>query len=256
MTKPTAGAKWGGLKSQQKLDSSALLMAAGFFVLSSQLDPFHALFLFFSFLLAALTADILFRRCAGVPTDQTVWRELFQRFQHDLDAKIYHLIGFPPHGHHAHLYNDVMQSFYLRLAENDRRALRAFRGKTDAEARAYLNRIAVSIACAILERERPHVSLNEEDDDHPHRHQGMLADHSVLDEQYMVLRESLDACLEKIAHGHNRERNILIFKLVVYDGLSPQQIAGMPGFEEMSPHAIEQQITRMRLKLRRCLERK
>ncbi len=254
MIKPTTRAKWGGLESQQKLDSSALLMAAGFFVFSSPLDPTHALFLLFSFLLVALTADTLFRRCAGVPTDNTAWRELFQRFQHDIDAKIYHMIGFPPHGHHAHLYNDVMQSFYLRLVENGRRALHAFRGKTDSEARAYLNRIAVSIAITILEKEPPHVSLAEEDDGHLHRYQGMLADPSVLDEKYLVLRESLDACLEKVAPRKNKERNILIFKLAVYDGLSPQQLAGMPGFAGMSPHAIEQQITRMRRKLRRCLE--
>ena len=256
MIKPTTCAKWGGLKSHQKLDSSVLLMAAGGFVFSSPLDPVHAFFLFFSFLLATLTADILLRRCAGVPTDKTAWHELFQRFQHDIDAKIYHVIGFPPYGHHAHLYNDVMQSFYLRLVENNRRALHAFRGKTDAEARAYLNRIAVSIASALLEKERPHVSFAEEDDGHPHRHHSILADPSVLDEKYLVLRESLDACLAKVASRKNKERNILIFKLAVYDGLSPQQIAGMPGFAGMSPHAIEQQITRMRLKLRRCLERK
>jgi len=256
MTEPTTGAKWGGLRSHQKTASPALLMAAGGFIFSSPLDPFHASFLFFSFLLIALTADILLQRCVRVPADRAVWRELFQRFQHEIDATIYHVIGFPPRGHHAHLYHDVMQGFYLRLVENDRRALRAFRGKTDAEARAYLRRIAASIAHAVLNKERPHVSLDEEDDDHPHRPQGLLADHSVLDEQYLVLRESLDACLEKVMPRKNKERNILIFKLAVYDGLSPQQIAGLPGFEAVSAHAIEQQLVRLRLKLRRCLEKK
>jgi DNA-directed RNA polymerase specialized sigma24 family protein len=255
MIEPTTGAKWGGLRSHQKPASPApLLMAVGGFIFFSQLDPFHALFLFFSFLLVALTADILLQCCARVPADKTAWRELFQRFQHEIDATIYHVIGFPPRGHHAHLYHDVMQSFYFRLVKNDRRALRAFRGKTDAEARAYLCRIAASIAFAILGKERPQVSLDNEDDDP--RCRGLLADPSTLDEQYMVLRESLEACLEKIMHGHNRERNILIFKLVVYDGLSPQQISAMPGFAGMSPHAIEQQITRIRVKLRRCLEKK
>jgi len=259
MKKPTRSAKWGAEKSRQKFDAPALIfMAAGCLVFSSQFNPYYAFLLFFSFLLVAFTADILFQRCANVPANETAWHELFGRFQRSVDATIYNLIGFPPNGRHAHLYKDVMQSFYQRLLENDRRALHAFRGKTDAEARVYLCRIAASIALNILKNEKkelpPYVALEEQKEDSPNR-KDKFADIAGLDANYLVLRASIDACLEKIVEGKNRERNILIFKLAVYHGLSAKQIAAIPGFAEMSPRAIEVQISRIRFKVGECLEK-
>jgi len=95
----------------------------------------------------------LFARCAAVPADETAWHEFFIRYQPNIDSVIHRVIGFPPHGRHAHLYQDIMQMFYLLLVEGDRRALRVFRGDTDAEARAYLSRIAMSIASKAVRKE-------------------------------------------------------------------------------------------------------
>jgi RNA polymerase sigma factor (sigma-70 family) len=217
----------------------------------------HCLFIFFlPALLVTLTTHKLFRRCSAVPADETAWREFFQRYHPDIEAAIYRVIGFPPQGHHVHLYKDVLQKFYLRLLEHERRALRSFRGKTDNEAKAFLRQVAASMACNALNRERPpHVPLNQQKDDSLSRSES-LADPSACDERYFMLRQTIDDCLEQILHGHNKERNVKIFKLAVYDGHSPQEIASMPDFEAVSAHAIEQQITRIRHKLRPCLDKK
>lgn len=257
MNEPTPKTPWGGeKKSRQKLDSPVLvvLAAAGCIFSTSQFNPYHAFLLFISLLLIALTTDILFQRCANTPADETAWHELFERFQHSVDATIYHFIN----GRHAHLYNDIIQNFYVRLLENERRALHAFRGKTDAEARVYLCRIATSIAIDLLKKEQrelpPHASLEEQTKNIPGRNTGNI-DQIAANENYLLLRESIDASLEKVVGGKNRERNILIFKLMVYDGLSAKQIADIPGFTEMDPHAIDVLVSRIRVEIRQYLDK-
>lgn len=231
------------------------MAAAGCVFTTSQFNPYDAFLLFISFLLIALTADILFQRCANVPVDEAAWHELFKRFQHSVDVTIYHLIN----GRHAQLYDDIIQNFYVRLLENERRALHAFRGKTDAEARVYLCRIAARIAIDFLKKEQrelpPYISLEEQTENSLVRKEGML-DPAAANEIYLLLRESIDACLDKVVVGKNRERNILIFKLMVYDGLSAQQIAGIPGFTEVEPHAIDVLVSRIRAEVRECLDKK
>jgi RNA polymerase sigma factor (sigma-70 family) len=207
-------------------------------------------------MVVALTADQLFQHCCAVPPDEAAWRELFQRYHPDIEAAIYRVIGFPPQGHHAHLYEDVLQKFRMRLLEHERRPLRSFRGKTDNEARAFLRQVAASVACNVLNQEPPpHMHLDQQKEDSLSRSE-VFVDLSAFDEKYFMLRQSIDDCLEQILHGHNKKRNVAIFKLAVYEGLSPQEIAGMPDFAAISAHAIEQQITRIRRKLRPCLDKK
>lgn len=207
-------------------------------------------------MLVTLTTNKLFRRCSAIPADEPAWCEFFQRYHPDIEAAIYRVIGFPPQGHHVYLYNDVLQGLYARLLENDRRALRSFRGETDNEAKAFLRKVAASVACnALNEEPPPHVPLDQQEDDSRSPSESLL-DPSALDERYFMLRQSIDDCLERVLHGHNKERNIRIFKLAVYDGLSPQEIAGLPDFKAVTVHAIEQQITRTRHKVRPCLNKK
>lgn len=260
MKEPTRRSKWGEEKFRQKFASPAgiAMTMAGCLTFSSQFNPSYIFLLFFSFLLAVLTVDILFQRCANVPEDKSAWQEFFERFQHSVDATIYHIIGFPPHSHYAHLYPDIMQNYYRRLLENDRRALLAFRGKTEAEARVYLCRIAASVALDAIRKEQrelpPHASLETPAPNGLGRKPERI-DTAALNEDFIVLRESIDACLEKIATGKNWDRNILIFKLMVYDGFSAKQIASMPLFSGMEPHRIDVLVSRLRAEIRKCLDR-
>jgi len=103
--------------------------------------------------IAQLSPKKLFARCAVVPADEAAWNEFFRRYANAISAAIYRVIGFPPDGPHAYLYSNIMQIFNLQLLENDRRALQAFRGNTETDARAYLSRIAVSIALDAVSKE-------------------------------------------------------------------------------------------------------
>lgn len=261
MRKPTHGTTWGEKSKSPQWPIKSLLqiaMAAAGLILASQFSSFDTFPLFFSFVGAAIAADLLFQRCTEVPTDEAAWREFFERFQHAVDTTIYRLIGFPPNGHHTRLYDDIMQIFYTRLIQNDRRTLHNFRGKSDGEARVYLCRIAANIAIDILNEEKKglpfHFPLNEPKAGIPDPAQ-TVADTAALDENYFVLRESINACLEKAVKGKNRERNIMIFKMVVYDGMAPQQIAALPNLHGLSSRAIDELVSRIRIKVRACLKR-
>ncbi|MCG3119997.1 MAG: hypothetical protein ALAOOOJD_02559 [bacterium] len=256
MMKPTAFTRWGGVETARKPHLPAMLVIAsgGDFFAGSSFHSYPAFFLIFAFVLAALAVVELFQRCARTPPDEATWQEFFLRYQVDIRMAIYRVIGMPPHGHHAHLFDDVLQAFRLRLLANGRQALLSFRGKTDTAARAYLRRIARNVALTALLKEKPQISL-EQLNTNLVRLGDTIEDPETLSEQYLLLRKTIDDCLEKIINGQNRERNMLIFKLAIYEGLSPQDIAEIPVFAAMSTHAIEQQVTRIRRKLRKCLRK-
>lgn len=254
MKKPTAFARWGGVETARKIYRPAMLVLApaGFFMAGSSGEQYPSFFLLFAFVLAALAVAELFQHCARIPPEEATWREFFLRYQVDIRMAIYRVIGVPPHGRHSHLFDDILQAFRLRLLANERQALLAFRGKTDTAARAYLRRIARNVAFTVLQKEKPHTSLEQLQTDCLSL-RDKLEDPKAVSEQYLILRQTIDDCLEKIITGQNRERKMLIFKLAVYEGLSPQDIAEIPAFAAVSAHAIEQQITRIRRKLRKHL---
>lgn len=201
-----------------------------------------------------LSADTLFKRCAGVPVDEPAWEEFFRRYQHDIQAAICRVIGFSSQGRFGHLLADIMQRVNLRLLENDRRALRSFRGKTDPEARAFLRKVAASMAINIVNQEKiTHPASSPHANDSSGQN-GEIADPAAPDEDYFLLLDTLEHCLQELLRGRNKNRNMLIFKLAVIDGLSPKEIAQIPGIGLGSSHAVEQQITRIRRKLRNYLQ--
>jgi DNA-directed RNA polymerase specialized sigma24 family protein len=168
------------------------------------------------------------------------------------------VIGFPPHGSHSHLFEDAMQGFNLRLLENNRRALLSFRGQADFQARAFLRKVAASVAANVL-RSQPPASGSLEDriffkNEERFTRSETIADQSSAYEDFILLRGAIEYCLDKILHGQHKFRNILIFKLAVYDGFSAEELAAMPGLNMRSTHAVEQLLSRIRKKLLAYLE--
>jgi DNA-directed RNA polymerase specialized sigma24 family protein len=206
-----------------------------------------------------LPPDELFTRCAAVPADEAAWREFFRRYCNDIRVAIYRVIGFPPNGHHLHLFDDTLQRFHLRLLENDRRALLSFKGKTDNEARAFLRKISVSVACNVLRGEPPpKLSIYEPvtvKGEEPQSRIETLSDPANVTESLILLRDEIEHCLDQVLHGPGKYRSMLIFKLCLFDGLSPEEIASISSLKISSPHAVEQLVSRIRQKIRQYLEK-
>ncbi len=192
----------------------------------------------------------LFARCAATPNDEAAWQEFLRRYRPSILSAIHRILGHPPAGRHAHLFQDALQRFHLRLLENDRRALHRFSGESESTAQAYLRKIAAGVALKMLPRkgvfQLPLEALAEETG----RFRGpVFPEPAGAPEDYLTLLHDLDAGLEKILRGRKRYRNLLIFKLAFFYGFSPDDIVRVLGLKINSCHAIEQLTHRTRAKL-------
>lgn len=211
-------------------------------------------------LLAQLPPKDLFERCAELPIDRTAWKDFFTRYNHDIEAAVRRIIGYPGQGRYCYLFDDIMQRFYQRLLENDRRALRALRGVQEAQAHAYLRTIVAGVAFKMIGSEpQPRVPLDSSEIDNAENPHSLPTkawrDHDSLNEETLLLSASLHQGLMRVLRGRNKYRNMLIFKLVTLDGFSPNEIARRSCFGMESRHAVEQLISRTRQKLREFLSK-
>lgn len=195
----------------------------------------------------ALPPQKLFRLCAQIPPDEAAWKEFDKRYGQELHAGICRVIGFPPGAKFNELFYDMKQSVYVRLLDNGRRALLAFRGHSEGEARAYLRRVAVSVALNVV-RVRPMLQRTPD---------GLPPETPIEDPvlKNMVNRLSLDQALDGELRGRNKYRNILAFKMHFYDGCPAADIARVLGLG-VTARAVENQISRMRKKLQKSLRAK
>lgn len=204
--------------------------------------------------LISLPPKDLFERCAQMPIDDVAWRSFFTRYNAEVEGTIRRIIGYSPHGRYCSHFDDIMQRFYERLLENDRRALRALRGKDEAQARAYLRKIAAGVAYKLIDREqRQHISLDSltgERNEKLHALQPVIRDPESLSEEAILLKETIQCGMQTLLRGRNKHRNLLIFKLAVLDGFTPKEIFPVSGLRMKSCHAIEELISRLRRKLR------
>ncbi|MDZ7292253.1 MAG: hypothetical protein ONB44_15895 [candidate division KSB1 bacterium] len=253
MKKSTIHKPWGKVKLNWKTGTllAAILIAVAIHIFHPHPNNLQVLVcVCLTVSLNKLSAAELFKRCAVTPSDEAAWEEFFHRYQEDIRVAMYRKLGFPPKGHHCHLFADAMQKFNLRLIENDRRALRSFRGKSDEEARAFLRTVATSVAANSIRDEKPPALSLEEPVASTDLVRGeLIPDASADNEDSLLLRATIDDHLQKLFHGKKNFRNILVFKLAIYEKLSPEEIAKMPGLNLRSGHAVEQRITRIRRKL-------
>lgn len=188
-----------------------------------------------------LLPDELFRRCARIPPDARAWHELFRRYEQPIKIGICKVIGFSG-WKHSRYFEEVQQEMPLRLLANNSRAMQAFRGHTEAEARWYLRCIATNVALNVIRREKRHTHSPMPDSDFLE---------PIPPQTGNMLKGDLDKCLHENLSGRNKMRNILMFKLFAQEDLKPAEIARIVGMG-MSAHAIEIQIGRTRAKLRKC----
>jgi RNA polymerase sigma factor (sigma-70 family) len=157
---------------------------------------------------------------------------------------------------------DLVQDVYLRLLADDRRALRAWRGETEVSFLAYLARVVRSVAIDAARRAHSQkrgaatVPLEGDQDDclspaaklmapatlSPDH---LLAERSTTDRLRHLLRSSADV-------GH-ADRDVLVFQLYTFEGLTAREIASLPHLS-LTVANVEVIVHRTRARLRRALE--
>lgn len=188
------------------------------------------------------TVAELLKRCSRRPPDEVAWQEFVRRYDHTIRlnvVKTFHRKAreetdrkpqFPDD-----LIEDLVQAVYVRLIEDNNRAIERFEGEYANSIFQYLSMISINVVRDYFRemraQKRPKVSysldeLLETSGD------GALFDeaHSRIDGQPVgpakesITVEEIEQALEKIVSGKNRNRDILIFKLRYNEGLTLEEI--------------------------------
>jgi RNA polymerase sigma factor (sigma-70 family) len=219
----------------------------------------------------ALPVDQLLERCARRPSDDAAWEEFVRRyhaiirasvvktFQRKVREEVDRRPQFPDD-----LIDDLMQSVYMRLVEEGSRAIQSFEGVHDNSIFQYLSMIAINVVrdyfreAKALKRPKVTYSLDELLESSG---DGILskAVTSHLDGTPatipgpLVTRDELDRALERAVSDRHRDRDILIFKLRYYEGLTLSEIRSTLRLE-LSPVSVGSILNRIAVKLKTLLE--
>jgi len=206
--------------------------------------------------LVARPSPELFQLCAAHPHSHEYWAEFVRRFKPLLARSI--TAAWRRNGQGAWPPDDVaydlLQDVYMSVVKNDFRLLRNFRGKTEAEAEAYLAHAAINQTISFL---RARQALRRSANEVPL--EVLLEEHGELPPAEParpaagnLTEGELISVLEKCFDGPNGKRDIMIFLLYASYGYSPAEIAalGMSGLKETS---IANLLGQMKTRLKKYL---
>lgn len=187
------------------------------------------------------TITELLSRCANRPPDEVAWQEFVRRFHTTIRTHVHKTFHrkvreeierkeqFP-----EDVVEDLVQLVYCRLVENRSRALLQFQGEHANSIYQYLAMISVNVVRDHFReakaQKRPKLSHSLEElldsggNDLPVQRPFETVDPVELQRQ-------IDLALKKSVTGKNRDRDITIFKLHYFEGLSSEDIIKTLGLE-------------------------
>lgn len=153
------------------------------------------------------------------------------------------------------IVDDIVQEVFLKLCDQDRRILRDFSPRGEDSFLGLLRVIAASVANDYFRRQHSEkrggkvVTVGLEDTPSPLSHPTRNEDAEM---QRMLLFSELDSLLRS-ASGPTAERDRTIFWLYYLQGLTADEIAGLP-FSELTAKGVESALRRVTTWIRRELE--
>jgi RNA polymerase sigma factor (sigma-70 family) len=223
-----------------------------------------------------LTTEALLRRCQERPPDEAAWQEFVRRYHPMVKAavaKAFRLKAGQELERRPQFRDDsiedLVQTVYLRLIEDESRVLKAFHGQLENSISAYLSIISVNVVKdhfrEIKAGKRPKISFSFDEllenrgegavfggassDIHGNKSGGNQSGSSPSTPTI----EDIDVLLTKALTYRNRDRNILIFKLRYCDGLTLEEIKKTLGLD-MSPLGVGSILSRITKRLRRIVQ--
>jgi RNA polymerase sigma factor (sigma-70 family) len=219
----------------------------------------------------ALKVDELLKRCAKRPSDEGAWEEFVRRyhsiirasvvktFQRKVREEVDRRPQFPDD-----LIDDLVQAVYMRLVEDESRAIHSFEGEHDNSIFQYLSMIAVNVVrdyfreAKALKRPKVTYSLDElmesSGDGILNKHVASRLDGTpATSPGPTITREELDRALERAVSDRHRVRDTLIFKLRHYDGFTLSEIRTTLKLD-LSPVSVGSILNRIAVKLKSELQ--
>jgi RNA polymerase sigma factor (sigma-70 family) len=216
------------------------------------------------------TVSELLERCSRQPSDNAAWEEFVRRFQTTIRSnviKTFHRKSREDHDRKPQfpddLIEDLVQEVYKRLIYDRNRALMRFEGEYANSIYQYLAMISINVVRDHFRearaQKRPKVSysldelLEAGDSALLNSAVSWLDGHPMSGLTPRYTKEEIDQALWKAATGKNRDRDILIFQLRFYEGLTLEEIAKVTG-GKLSAISVGSILNRTTKKIRRILE--
>jgi len=180
--------------------------------------------------------------CAQTPDNRNAWLEFYHRFDEwiwlviarECKAKAISRVDFQ----YQKTIPDLVQDVYVKLVSNECKALKNFVGASENSIYKYLNIIAKNVVknhlTKIRAQKRPFIkkSIDEvvivgENDERISIKEGIRSTDFDVEEEVAVeiLQDEIEAILDRILKGKDKQRNKLMFKLHLFEGFSAEEIA-------------------------------
>ncbi|MGA9770906.1 MAG: sigma-70 family RNA polymerase sigma factor [Blastocatellia bacterium] len=184
-----------------------------------------------------LTVGELLKKCSKRPPDQAAWDEFVRRYHMTIRSFIrrtYHQKtgNDPERGTQFpdDTIDDLVQTVYLKLVDGGSSALERFEGEHEHSIFKYLGMISMNVVIDYVRwvkaDKRPRVTISIDEmllrGDVAFPEDSFIATDSgsVADNDITFIKDEIEQALNKVVKGKNRDRNILIFKLRFYEGLT------------------------------------
>lgn len=217
------------------------------------------------------TVEELLARCTCQPIDEAAWEEFVRRFHQTIRSSVmrtFHRmakgeVDRGPQFTDEHS-EDLVQSVYAKLVEDDMRALRQFEGSHDDSIYQYLVIISVNVVRDLFRetkaQKRPKISYSL--DQMIEDNEGPPPDDIIsgLDglpigrSQASFTTEEIERALNRTIRDKNRDRDLLIFQLRFYQGMKLDEIARVLG-PDVTSAKIGAILNRMIKRLKSALEK-
>jgi RNA polymerase sigma factor (sigma-70 family) len=213
----------------------------------------------------------LIQRCLKKPSDEEAWGEFVSRYHKSIKKSVVHALHRQAKSstdQHTPIteehIEDFAQAVYMRLIKEERAALKNFKGNYENSIFQYLLIIAINVVRdhyrELRAVKRPQVVCSLED--LLSKQSEVLVfkefdtlsnDTSTGDSAKLLSAEIIDGIFAKIVKWPNKERDIMIFKLRYYEGLTNREIARIKGLN-LSREGVGTIVSRTVNRLRKYLQ--
>lgn len=212
----------------------------------------------------------LLARCTCQPVDEAAWEEFVRRFHQTIRSSVMRTFHRMAKGEADRLpqfpdehSEDLVQSVYAKLVEDNMRALRQFEGSHDDSIYQYLVIISVNVVRDLFReikaQKRPKVSYSLdqllEGEGPPLKDVISGLDGLPIGRTHASFTsEEIERALNKAIRDKNRDRDLLIFQLRFYQGMKLDEIARVLG-PDVTSAKIGAILNRMLKRLKSALEK-
>ncbi|RME00109.1 MAG: sigma-70 family RNA polymerase sigma factor [Calditrichaeota bacterium] len=207
--------------------------------------------------------ELITRECKN----EKAWREFIRRYNTFIASVVLRQCKYLNYSAGENQLEDLIHQVYLKLLEDNCKALKVFKRQYENAIFKYLRTIAIRVVLIEFAKSRAlkrsprggTASLDRYGWDMHHNHLLDLT-HFIPDSNWdknikrQELAEEINLCLDKILEqNRNANRNKLIFRYYLFAGFEVREIASLPQIT-LSEKRISNLITDLKEKIRLCLK--